>query len=148
MSGISSTLTSGLRPPTTLNSRILTTGSAVNTEIGTHFADLTAGATSATLATIINETTPGVINYFGAVATSTATTNAKLKITINGVVTLDRSDVSLTTGHILSIVGHFSNDTATGPGASEVSVKFDTLLVEIAGDGSNALSLAHKYYLT
>lgn len=150
MSGISSASTVTGAP--TLITGVQQTGLTANVftyiqaETG---AQVTAAETSATLQTSITKTGSGVFTFLQLFSsTGTSAVPAKLKITIDGLVVSDETIASLAANEVFSVIGSYFSDAA-GMTMSEVSMPYSrSFLVEIAGDGTNGVQVAHRNYET
>lgn len=118
----------------------------------THGLTLTAGVTSTALTEVINITGSGVITQMYSMAGSNDNVSpAKCRITIDGVVVVDLTTISVTPEKITAYVGGMLANTsgvdawAMWPGA----VAFHrSLVVEIAGQTSETHIIAWARYLT
>lgn len=143
------------RPPTSLS---YVRGSGVSAVYYSNIDDyigvsLSTAVTSATITEVLNISGSGVITFAGLIAsTATAVTAPKLKIVIDGVTVLeDLAATDLTSdSQILQIIGSLYVDKSGNEmAATEVPVTFNSsLVVSIAGDGTNGVQFAYKRYLT
>ena len=147
MSGISSTLTGGLKPPSSIpaNPTVL--------QIGANLQGLTGGTTatttSASLGDAINISGASGVLQFACVLTAAGITvsPSEFKVTIDGVVVYDE------TGSIGALQSKMAVGTAYD-GTGEMGVVLDTMIfnnscrVEFASDGVDTLSCITRHYLT
>lgn len=141
-------ISGGIKPVTSMNSVLLTGDGPTASWPNTFGATLTADITSATLTEVLNISGSGYLT-FSAVrrgAGSDATSH-KIRIVIDGVEALN--EVS---GGILSSLSYatqlgtyFVNNKS---GFEGVIIFNTSLVVEIAGDGTNPANYAYKRYLT
>ncbi len=140
----------GLKPPTSLQNNTITAATAMYSNILTLMGSVNSAAiTSATLTEVLNISGSGVLTLSAISTSSTATMTAyKITIVIDGVTVLSELSGGATTQSTAHFqVGAYSNATKTA--SAEGQVVFNTsLVVEIAGDGTNGAQYVYKRYLT
>ena len=147
---VDSALASGgsSRPPTQFDT--VTQSPKVEAGEGAAFAlQESAEITTSALTNVLNIAGSGVVTYLSASAVSGALSNAKIRITVDGVIALDFSGAVGSTESV-KILG-VADDRAGSSGLSlaEVLAPFNaSFVVEIAGDGVDPLKFFHKKYLT
>lgn len=113
---------------------------------------LSSAITSATLTEVVNITGAGVFTFAGLItSTSTTSSTAKIDIEIDGATVLnDVGIASLLDSDFDSVIGAmYANATTGGIGVSEGYVSYSSsIIIKIAGDGTNGVQLAYKDYLT
>jgi len=144
---LSSIVGGGLRPPTTLFGANVSAASGVNSQVASILgATLSSEVTSATLTEVLSLTGPGVISFLGMVKTSVDTTASKIRVIVDGnEALLENTAGVLDATHYYSVVGSFS---ANGHASEPLMTFSSTLVVEVAGDGTQGSKLAYKRYLT
>ena len=135
-----------MRPPTSLQNTFITgnTSYAANMNADTA-CSVSSAITSATLTEVLNISGSGVLTF--SMLSGAATSSHKINITIDGIAALNETSgagISATQG--FSQVGFYNNARAH---SSEGVVVFDSsLVVQIAGDGSNGVVYHFRRYLT
>lgn len=94
--------------------------------------------------TVVNITSPGVLEFFGAYFSTYSTGTPNLRATIDGTaITFSLTANATTEGAV--VVGAYENNQ----GIALASIPFKTCLLEAdCGDNSNILACYYKYYLT
>jgi len=112
---------------------------AVDTTMG---LSTTTAVTSSSLTTVINISNGGYLSFLALVAnTATTVANSKMRVTIDSVVVLDAT-ATVTDSSNQQVIGSYNNNSDS---ISESIVIFNTsLLVEIAGDSTNACRAVYK----
>ena len=139
----------GASPPTAL-SIVKVTGTtnirdSIELDIG---AVISSNVTSTTLTEVLNVSGSGVLTFAAIVTDFAAGADkaTKTRIVIDGVEVLNDTSITLDHDKIGAIIGLYNNSPAL---FTEVPVPFATsLVIEIAGDGTNPMKFAHKKYLT
>ena len=141
----------GASPPTTLTGESSTLAStpcyiAVADFMGVQES---AAITSATLTEVLNISGGGEIQHLAMMTSSgTTTTSSKLKIVIDGTTVLDDTLGSSNQFAYYGVVGSFfANASVLSFGEGNVPF-LESLVVSIAGDGTNGSQLTYKRYLT
>lgn len=140
----------GLKPPTSLQNNLITAAASMYNNISTIMAaSVSAPVTSATLTEVLNISGSGVLT-FSALTTASTPSLASYKITIviDGVTVLSElSGTGISQSQARFHVGAYSNDIKTS--STEGQIVFNSsLVVEIAGDGTNGAHYVYKRYLT
>ena len=141
----------GLKPPTSLQNNTVVGVAGMQTDMALSMAAVNSAAiTSATITEVLNISGSGVLT-FSAISTSGGSTMTSYKITIvvDGVTVLSQlsgGSTANTTAHYQ--VGTYNNDSSE-PASAEGQIVFNSsLVVEIAGDGTNGAQYVYKRYLT
>lgn len=111
-----------------------------------------ASVSSSTLTEVLNIETGGVLRFLSLNSVNGAVNAdpAKIKVTIDGVEVLDETGLDVSFTNTMQIVGA-ADDQAGSAGiyCAFESIPFArSLLVEIAGDGSDAVEAMYSYYTT
>ena len=142
----------GLKPPTTLTATLGTWvgGTAARTVLPQLGCIQSASITSATLTEVVNESVGGVLTFAAIYAAAAATTDSKFRIVRDGITVLDDSGTAITDADAaLQVVGSVAAPSGSNLGFSEGQIIWNsTLVISIAGDGTNGAQLSHKLYLT
>jgi len=141
----------GSKPPTSLDFVVVSAsaGAQVANVTDKFGAKVTATVTSSSLTEVLNITGSGAISFASLLNITTignTVTNPKIRIAIDGVTALDASSgTTLTSVQAISIIGRY--DVTSG--MTEVNQPFNkSLVVSIAGDGTDGVAFAYKRTLT
>ena len=139
----------GLSPPSSLQSNLVTGTTSLYFEISRMGVSQSSGITSATITEVLNISGSGVLTFSGITTSSSSTMTAyKITIVIDGVTVLSElSGGAVTSLQAAFQVGVYNNSVE--PASAEGVIVFNSsLVVEIAGDGTNGAKYVYKRYLT
>ena len=140
----------GLKPPTSLQNRVVAGQTNQAGDISSSMGAVeTAAITSLTITEVLNISGSGVLTLSAISASGANLTGYKITIVIDGTTVVSElagGPLSSTTAAFQ--VGTFSNDTGASASAEGEIVFNSSLVVEIAGDGTNGAQYVYKRYLT
>ena len=141
------------RAPTVLYGRWLTSTDAPISTLDWFLGTVqSAEITSASLAEVLNISGSGIIDILAFGGLASAVNPAKIRIVIDGVTVLDESGLAFAATNALRFVlGNYKQETASNHKShmSEQPAVFNSsLVVSIAGDGTDGLIAGYRYYLT
>ena len=140
MSGISSTLTSGLKPPTSI-----IVGTPVTSPVAVEGLN-SFTKTSDAKETMLSVTGSGVVSLMHWITTTTTSRDVTIIVTIDGIEVLNDTQTTAVSAEALNVVGLISGSAMVG---TETMVFNSSLLVEMTTSTQFAAThLRYKYYET
>ena len=148
MSALLSSITGGgNKAPTSLDFVVTTASSNTQiSEVTNEFgAKVSSSITSSTLTQVLNKSGSGFFTFLSIINIANVTvSNPKILIIIDGVTVLNVSSGTTITGtQNISILGRHFRSTNSVSTESRIDYK-KSLVVDIAGDGTNGVALAFK----
>ena len=139
-------ISGGISPATSLTSVLVqNTGISVGTFVTQTGCTSSSSITSATLTEVLSITGSGYLTFSGVIRSVNNTSSHKIRMVIDGVEVLNDASG----GTLTNILYNTQIGMASGVSMSESIVTFNnSLVVEIAGDGTNGATYAYKRYLT